>query len=57
MRIWIIQASCHLTGRDFQGQIFSTAATADLCKIMLRDSANIQMFEAEAEPEGKKSRT
>ena len=31
----------------FQGQIFSTAATADLCEIMLRDSAHIQMFEAE----------
>ena len=30
----------------FQGQIFSTAATADLCEIMLRDSAHIQMFEA-----------
>ena len=31
----------------FQGQIFSTASTADLCEIMLRDSAHIQMFEAE----------
>ncbi len=31
----------------FQGQVFSTAATADLCEIMLRDSAHIQMFEAE----------
>jgi len=31
----------------FSGQIFSTAATADLCEIMLRDSAHIQMFEAE----------
>ncbi|MDD7077946.1 MAG: MBL fold metallo-hydrolase [Lachnospiraceae bacterium] len=31
----------------FQSQIFSTASTADLCEIMLRDSAHIQMFEAE----------
>lgn len=31
----------------FQGQIFATASTTDLCNIMLRDSANIQMFEAE----------
>lgn len=31
----------------FQNQIFSTSATADLCEIMLRDSAHIQMFEAE----------
>lgn len=31
----------------FRGQIFSTASTADLCEIMLRDSAHIQMFEAE----------
>lgn len=31
----------------FRGQIFSTASTADLCDIMLRDSAHIQMFEAE----------
>lgn len=33
--------------RGFQGQVFATAATADLCEIMLRDSAHIQMFEAE----------
>lgn len=31
----------------FRGQIFSTCATERLCQIMLRDSANIQMFEAE----------
>ncbi len=31
----------------FHGQVFSTTATADLCEIMLRDSAHIQMFEAE----------
>lgn len=31
----------------FHGQVFATAATADLCEIMLRDSAHIQMFEAE----------
>ena len=31
----------------FRGQIFSTCGTERLCEIMLRDSANIQMFEAE----------
>ncbi len=31
----------------FRGQIFSTYATEMLCRIMLRDSAHIQMFEAE----------
>lgn len=31
----------------FRGQIFSTRATELLCEIMLRDSAHIQMFEAE----------
>lgn len=33
--------------RGFRGQIFTTEATRDLCEIMLRDSAHIQMFEAE----------
>lgn len=36
-----------LTARGFQGQIFTTEATADLCSIMLRDCAHIQMQEAE----------
>ncbi len=36
-----------LYGRGFRGQIYATKATADLCDIMLRDSAHIQMFEAE----------
>lgn len=33
--------------KGFDGQVFATNATADLCEIMLRDSAHIQMFEAE----------
>ncbi len=36
-----------LYARGFRGQIFTTDATSDLCSIMLRDSAHIQMFEAE----------
>lgn len=36
-----------LAKRGFQGQIVTTFATADLCEIMLRDSAHIQEFEAE----------
>lgn len=31
----------------FSGQVYATEATCDLCDIMLRDSAHIQMFEAE----------
>lgn len=31
----------------FRGKVYTTRATADLCRIMLRDSAHIQMFEAE----------
>lgn len=33
--------------RGFRGPVYATAATCDLCDIMLRDSAHIQMFEAE----------
>lgn len=36
-----------LYGKGFRGQVFATEATADLCSIMLRDSAHIQMAEAE----------
>ncbi len=36
-----------LYARGFRGQIFTTVATADLCSIMLRDCAHIQMQEAE----------
>lgn len=36
-----------LYARGFRGQIFTTDASADLCSIMLRDCAHIQMMEAE----------
>ena len=36
-----------LYARGFRGPIYTTEATADLCDIMLRDSAHIQEFEAE----------
>lgn len=36
-----------LYAKGFRGQIFATDATADLCSIMLRDCAHIQMSEAE----------
>ena len=36
-----------LYARGFRGPIYSTRATASLCSIMLKDSAHIQMFEAE----------
>lgn len=36
-----------LYSHGFRGQIFATTATTQLCNIMLKDSAHIQMFEAE----------
>ncbi|HKM03536.1 MAG TPA: MBL fold metallo-hydrolase [Lachnospiraceae bacterium] len=37
----------YLYARGFRGKIFTTDATADLCSIMLRDCAHIQMQEAD----------
>ena len=37
----------YLYARGFRGKIFATDATADLCSIMLRDCAHIQMQEAD----------
>lgn len=36
-----------LYNHGFRGQIFTTTATHQLCEVMLKDSAHIQMFEAE----------
>ncbi len=36
-----------LAARGFRGQVMATEATADLCSIMLRDCAHIQLQEAE----------
>ena len=33
--------------RGFRGRVYATQATCDLCRIMLKDSAHIQEFEAE----------
>lgn len=37
----------YLYARGFRGQVYMTDASADLCSIMLRDCAHIQMMEAE----------
>lgn len=36
-----------LYSHGFRGKIYATTATSELCNIMLKDSAHIQMFEAE----------
>ena len=36
-----------LYAKGFRGAVYATEATCDLCRIMLRDSAHIQEFEAE----------
>ena len=36
-----------LYAKGFRGRVYATNATKELCDIMLRDSAHIQMFEAE----------
>ena len=48
MRTSIIPAAFRFCmQKAFRGRVITTEATADLCGIMLRDSAHIQMFEAE----------
>ena len=48
MRILTIQVTFRcFTQKGFRGTIYATNATRDLCEIMLKDSAHIQMFEAE----------
>lgn len=37
----------YIYNHGFRGKVYATKATCDLCDIMLRDSAHIQMFEAE----------
>jgi len=36
-----------LYSHGFRGRVYATRATCELCEIMLKDSAHIQMFEAE----------
>lgn len=36
-----------LYAKGFRGEVYATSPTVDLCNIMLKDSAHIQMFEAE----------
>ena len=38
--------------KGFRGPVYATDATSHLCDIMLRDSAHIQMFEAEWQTTG-----
>lgn len=48
MHISIIQDYYRFyTAMDSGDQVFATKATCELCNIMLKDSAHIQMFEAE----------
>lgn len=44
----------YLYSKGFRGSIYATVATADLCSIMLRDCAHIQMQEAEWKSRKKK---